>query len=540
MNAFPVLALVAGAAAVAGIARRTPVPAPLLLVAAGLLASYVPGVPAYTLDPHIVLPLMLPPLLHTAALESSYLGLRANLRAVGLLSVGYVLFATAAVGLTAYAVVPGLPLSVALVLGAVVAPPDAVAATAIARRVGLPPRITTVLQGESLINDATALTAYKVALAAAVGEAVGWGAGLGEFALAALGGVGVGLALMVPLHLLRTRLREPLLQNTMSLLIPFVAYALAEEVHASGVLAVVAVGLYLGHRAWQVDFATRLQEAAVWRMVGFVLESVVFALIGLQLPVVVRGLGHFGVGAALWYAVAVLGAVVLSRFVWVYPAAYGPRFTVRGGRLTGRLLAPPGRRPPWRSMFIVSWAGMRGVVSLAIAFSIPQHTVDGAPFPARDLVLFLTFTTVIGTLVGQGLTLPALIRLLKVRGGDAQRETLAEAQAQSEASRAAHERLEALLAEPANRLPQPLEDRLRAVLERRRNAVWERLGGVDEATGETADATYRRLAREVIDAERETFVALRDARRIDDELLRTLLRRLDLEEAAAYREAGGE
>ncbi|MFC9913855.1 Na+/H+ antiporter [Streptomyces sp. NPDC059862] len=530
MDVMPLLLLVAGSAAIAAAGRRTPVPAPLLLVAVGLAVSYVPGVPEYALDPHVVLPLILPPLLHTAATDSSYLDLRAQLRPVALLSVGYVLFATFAVGWAAYLIVPGLPLTAALVLGAVVAPPDAVAATAIARRVGLPSRITTILQGESLVNDATAITAYRVALAAAVGEGATWAGGIGEFLLAAIGGIGVGLVLMVPIHWLRTHLKEPLLQNTLSLLIPFVAYAVAEQVHASGVLAVVVVALYLGHRAWEVDFATRLQETAVWKMVAFVLESTVFALIGLQLPVVLRGLGEYEGLDAAWYAVAVFLVVVVTRFVWVYPATYLP------GILSARIREREGS-PSGKSAFIVSWAGMRGVVSLAIAFSIPQTLNGGEPFPGRNLILFLTFTTVIGTLVIQGLTLPPIIRLLRLPGRDLQAETLAEANAQAQASRAAERRLDELLSDERNALPGPLADRLRSVLERRRNAVWERLGQPNPVTGETADDTYRRLAREMISAEREVFVKLRDGRYIDDEMLRTLLRRLDLEEAAAYREA---
>ncbi|WP_411141074.1 Na+/H+ antiporter [Streptomyces sp. x-80] len=530
MNVMPLLLLIAGSTAVAGLARRTPVAAPLLLVAAGLVAGYLPGLPNYTLDPHVVLPLLLPPLLHTAALESSYLDLRANLRPVAMLSVGYVLFATVAVGYAAHLLIPELPLTAALVLGAVVAPPDAVAATAIARRLGLPSRITTILQGESLVNDATAITAYKVALGAAVGVGATWGGGIREFAIASVGGAGVGVVLMVPLHWLRRRLRNSaLLENTLSLLIPFVAYAVAEQVGASGVLAVVVVGLYLGHRSWQVDFETRLQEAAVWKMVSFILESAVFALIGLQLPVVLRGLGEFGAARAAWYAAVVFAVVVLARFVWVFPATFLPR------ALSARIRA---REPEttWAAPVIVGWAGMRGVVSLAIAFSIPATVHSGAPFPARDLVLFLTFTTVIATLVIQGLTLPPLIRALKLPARDVRAETLAEAQAQNDASQAAEARLDALLADDRNALPGPLSDRLRAVLERRRNAVWERLGTVNEETGESADETYRRLTREVIDAERRVFVQLRDARRIDDEMLRTLLRRLDLEEATAYRE----
>lgn len=531
MDVMPLLLLVAGSAAIAAAARRTPVPAPLLLVAVGLAVSYVPGVPDYTLDPDIVLPLLLPPLLYTSAADSSYLDLRAQLRPVALLSVGYVLFATVAVGWAAYLLVPGLPLTAALVLGAVVAPPDAVAATAVARRVGLPSRITTILQGESLLNDATAITAYKVALAVVVGEGASWAGGIEEFLVAAVGGVAAGLILMAPLHWLRTHLKEPLLQNTLSLLIPFVAYASAEQFHASGVLAVVVVALYLGHRAWEVDFATRLQEDAVWKMVAFVLESAVFALIGLQLPVVLRGLGSYeGVDAAR-YGVALFLVVVAARFLWVYPATFLPR------ALSARIRARE-ENPTWRGPFVIGWAGMRGVVSLAIAFSIPLTVEDGEPFPHRNLILFLTFTTVIGTLVVQGLTLPPLIRMLRFPTADAQAATLAEANAQAQASRAAEKRLDDLLTDERNALPPPLAERLRSVLERRRNAVWERLGQVNPVTGETVDDTYRRLSREMISAERAVFVRLRDGRYIDDEMLRTLLRRLDLEEAAAYREAG--
>ncbi|MER7637017.1 MULTISPECIES: Na+/H+ antiporter [unclassified Streptomyces] len=530
MDVMPLLMLVAGSAVVAAAARRTPVPAPLLLVAVGLVVSYVPGVPDYTLDPEVVLPLLLPPLLYTSATDSSYLDLRAQVRPVALLSVGYVLFATFVVGWAAYVIVPGLPLTAALVLGAVVAPPDAVAATAVARRVGLPSRITTILQGESLLNDATAITAYKVALAAAIGEGATWAGGIGEFLLAAVGGVGIGLLLMVPIHWLRTHLKEALLQNTLSLLIPFVAYAVAEQVHASGVLAVVVVALYLGHRAWEVDFATRLQEEAVWKMVAFVLESAVFALIGLQLPVVLKGLGEYRGLDAAWYAIALFLVVVATRFVWVYPATFLPRMF--SARIRDRE-----DNPTWKGAMTTGWAGMRGVVSLAIAFSIPLTVHDGGPFPQRNLILFLTFTTVIGTLVVQGLTLPPIIRLLKFPGRDQQAETLAEANAQAQASRVAEKRLEALLEDERNTLPPPLADRLREVLERRRNAVWERLGATNPVTGETVDDTYRRLSREMISAERSMFVRLRDGRYIDDEMLRTLLRRLDLEEAAAYREA---
>jgi NhaP-type Na+/H+ or K+/H+ antiporter len=335
---------------------------------------------------------------------------------------------------------------------------------------------------------------------------------------------------MVPIHWLRTHLKEALLQNTLSLLIPFVAYGVAEQFHGSGVLAVVVVAVYLGHHAWEVDFATRLQEDAVWRMVAFVLESAVFALIGLQLPTVLKGLGAYQGADAVWYAVAVFLVVVAARFVWVFPATFWPRLLFR--RIRERE-----DNPTWRGPVVTGWAAMRGVVSLAIAFSIPLTVHGGAPFPQRNLILFLTFTTVIGTLVVQGLTLAPLIRLLKFPARDPQAETLAEANAQAQASRAAENRLDDLLSDERNELPPPLADRLRTVLERRRNAVWERLGQTNPITGESVDDTYRRLSREMIGAEREVFVTLRDHRYIDDEMLRALLRRLDLEEAAAYREA---
>ncbi|MGC0331367.1 Na+/H+ antiporter [Streptomyces sp. SAI-170] len=528
MDVLPLLLLVAGSAAIAGVARRTPVPPPLLLVACGLAVACVPGAPEYAFEPEIMLLLVLPPLIHSSAVDSSYLDLRSQLRPIMLLSIGYLLFATLAVGYVMYLLVPDLPLTSALVLGAIIAPPDAVATTAIARRIGLPSRITTILQGESLVNDATAITTFKVTLAAAAGESATWLQGVEEFAVSTVGGIAVGLLLMGPLHWLRTHLREPLLQNTLSLLIPFVAYAAAERIHASGVLAVVVVALYLAHRNWQVGFETRLQEEAVWRMVGFILESVVFALIGLQLPVILGGLGEYEGVRAAWYAVALFVVVVAVRFVWVYPATFLPRAVF--ARIRRREA-----NPTWRGPFVVAWAGMRGVVSMAIAFSIPLTIEGGEPFPGRNLVLFLSFTTVIGTLVVQGLTLPPLVKMLKIPGRDTHAEALVEAEAQAQASKAAEERLDELLAHDHNILPQTAAGQLVAVLERRRNAVWERLGTVNETTGESVDETYRRLSREMIQAERRVFVRLRDERRIDDEMLRTLLRRLDLEEAATYR-----
>ncbi|WP_405497466.1 Na+/H+ antiporter [Streptomyces sp. NBC_00096] len=532
MEILEVLALIAGSVAVGAAARRGPVPAPLLLVVIGLVLATVPGVPAYALDPAVVIPLMLPPLLYGAASDSSYPDLVAAIRPVLWLAIGYVLFAALAVGYGVHLLVPGMPLTSALVLGAVLAPPDAVAATAIARKLRLPPRITAILEGESLANDATAITLFKVMLAVSVGEGTGWAGGLAEFLTTAVGGVATGLVLMVPIHWMRRRLREPVLHNILSLLMPFAVFALAERLHTSGVLAVVVVALYLGHRSWEVDFAARLQETAVWRMLVFALESVVFALIGLQLPRVLDGLEAYGAGQLVRYAVSVFLLVVAVRLLWVFPWTFLPRL------LSARIR----RREPdtsWRSTLIVGWSGMRGVVSLAVAFSIPATTPGPAgeeAFPARSLILFLTFTTVISTLLVQGFTLTPLVRLVKLPSRDRAEEARAAAQAQQAASRAAEARIEELLRDRRNVLPPPLEERLRRMPGRRLSAVEdaarEHYGALPEE--ERAHVTYRRLAAELLAEERRVLVDLRDRRRLDTETMRLLVRRLDLEEAILY------
>ena len=516
--------LVAGAAAVAGVARRLNWSAPLLLVVAGLAASFLPGMDHYVLDPDLVLFFVLPPLLFVAAWESSFVNLRRNVRAVLLLSVGLVLFTVLAVGLAAHAAVRGLPLAAAFALGAIVAPPDAVAATAVGRAVGLPRLMVVILAGESLFNDATALTAYRVAVDAAHGEFSVW-ASIRGFVVAAVGGALVGYALAAGAQWLLRRLRDPLLENTLLLLTPFVGYGAAEKVHASGVLAVVVAGLYLGHHApRRSTYATRLQGAAVWRMIDFLLETVVFALIGLQLRAVLDRLGGWSGGELASAAAVVLGVVILARFVWVYPATYLPR------RLSRRIRQRD-PAPPWTYPTVVGWAGMRGVVSLAAAFALPPG------FPQRDLLLFLTFVVVIGTLVLQGFTLPTLIRRLHVTAEDERRDALAEAAAQHAAANAALERLNELVDEDSA-IPDEVVQRLREKAEIRQLGAWERLGGDRTGPGytETPTASYRRLRRGMLDAERAVFVRLRDTGQIDDEVLRRVQQDLDFEEALLARD----
>ncbi|MFC5754335.1 Na+/H+ antiporter [Actinomadura rugatobispora] len=530
IQALWLLAVPVAALAVAAFARRAGLSAPLILVIAGLLVSFVPDVPHFELDPELVLFFFLPPLLFTAAWESSYVNLRQNSGTIGVLSVGLVLFTTVAVGYAAHLMIPGLPLAAAFALGAIVAPPDAVAAVSVARRLGLPRRVVTILVGESLFNDATALTAFRVAVAAAAGAGFTMLDGLERFALTTVLGCAVGLLLGPPMHWLRSRLRDPVVENAVTLVAPFAAYLIAEVLHASGVIAVVVSGLYLGHRAAESAAATRLIGRSFWKVMIFILESVVFLLIGLQLPLVVDGLSGYDWTELAWWAAAVFVLVVAVRFLWVFPTFY-----------LGVWLSPSVRRKEqgvdWRGRVVISWAGMRGVVSLAAAFAIPFTTDDGRPFPGRDLILFLTFTTVLATLLVQGLTFPALIRRLGIAGHREQyMDTVTEAGAQHAAAKAALERLEEVLAQESAPVDETVVERLRQLAEHRQLKAWERLGGGTGPEGEEVPtATYRRLRREMLSAERRVFVQMRDQRRIDDEVLDRVLNELDLEEAALSR-----
>jgi CPA1 family monovalent cation:H+ antiporter len=512
------------ALAVTALARRYALSAPLLLVVVGLAISFVPGVPSVPLDPDLVLFLVLPPLLYSAALESSALRLRENLKRISQLAIGLVVFTTAVVGVAAWLLVPELPLASALVLGAVVAPPDAVAAASIGRRLGVQRRIMTILEGESLLNDATALTLFRVLLAAALGATtVSTGAtvleGLGEFALAAVGGVAIGAGAGWLLHWVRMRLHDGVLESSVGLLVPFAIYLLAEEVHASGVLAVVVAGLYLGHKATEAGYATRLQDQAVWKALDTLLEALVFALIGLQLRIVVDGLGG-DAGRILLVSLALLVVTILARFVWVFPTVYLSRLIPRVRRARPAL--------PWQGPFVISWAGMRGVVTLAAAFAIPATTATQRGMPGRDVVLFAAFVITVGTLLLQGLTLPALIRRLHVRDKGAQRDVLDEAAVKQAAAEAALGRLDDLSDDST---PSHVTEQLRTWAQHRSNGAWERLGRPEDEIGEAPSVAFTRLRREMLTAERETFVRFRDMGRIDEGILRDMLRELDYEEA---------
>ncbi len=512
------LALIVGSLAVTWVCRRFDVSAPLVLVVAGIAASALPGVEIVAFDPDVVLLVVLTPLLYSSALEASYLGIRTNARSIGLLAVGLPVFSALAVGLVAWWAVPGLSLPAALVLGAVVAPPDAVSALAIGRRLGLPRRLMTILGGESLVNDATALTMFRVFVAAAAGTGVTLLQGFGMFLLAAVGGTAIGLGIGWVVHRVRIRLNDANVESALGLVVPFAVYLVGELAHTSGVLAVVVAGIYLGHKAPDSGYATRLQEQAVWAASDTILEGVVFALIGLQLTTVLRAAGD--IGPLLLTGVLVTLAAVVARIVWVFPATYLPRMLPRIRERDGW--------PSWRVPAVVSWSGMRGVVTLAAAFAIP------AEVPGRDKIVFLAFFVTVATLLLHGLTLPAVIHRLGVRDNGQQADLLAEAQTQYDAAQAAIGRLDELTVDSASYLDHTAE-KLRRMAELSANSVWEQLGRSDAEAGESPTAAYRRLRRAMLDTERRTFVERRDTGEIDDEVVRRVLRRLDFEEAMLAR-----
>jgi monovalent cation/hydrogen antiporter len=522
------LAVLVVSVLLAALARRYDMSAPLALVVAGLAASTIPGFKDIELDPDLVLYVILPPLLWSAGMESSYVRMRRNLRPIGLLAVGLPLATTFAVGYVAYKTVPEVTLAAGLTLGAIVAPPDAVSATAVGRRLGLPRRIMTLLGGESLLNDATALTAYKVALAAAIGTAASLRSGLLTFALAAGGGIAIGAALGSVIAFIRSRLSDALVESAVGLVAPFVIYLTAEEAHGSGVLAVVVAALILGQRFTHASYETRLQDVAVWKALQLILESFAFLMIGLQLPSVINEIRGMPFTRMAFYSLAVLATVIVVRVVWLYAFAYLPR-----------MLSPRVRKresaPTPAQVFIVAWAGMRGVVSLAAAFAVPLTTLSGAPFPGRSHIIFLTFVVVIGTLLLHGLTLPLLIRRLGVQGDEARTDAIAAAAAQERAAIAAADRLDELLADSPAAEAERAGDVLRAWNTRRRNSAWERLGRTEEEIGESPTSAFRRLRLEMLAAERAEFIAERDAGHIDDEVLRSVLHGLDLEEATLNR-----
>jgi monovalent cation/hydrogen antiporter len=509
--ALNVLGLVAVVGFVAGTSRRFAVSEPLALVLVGIVVSFIPDVLEIKITPDLVLFGLLPPLLYAAAIRTSLVDFRANRRSILLLSVNLVIFSTVTVGLVSWWLIPGISGAAAFALGAVVAPPDAVAATTVARRVGMPRNIVSILEGESLVNDATALVALNTAIAAiATSDVHAWTIGW-DFVRAAVGGVLIGLLAALVLAKIRSFITDPVLDTTLSFAAPYVAFLPAEEAHSSGVLAVVVTGLVLGHEAPRLQSAaSRIAENINWRTVQFVLENVVFLLIGLQIRFLIEGVQDDGLAwsTVIPVCLVVLATTIVARIFWI---------TVFNGsyRLFRR------RGWTWPEAMVVSWAGMRGVVTLAAAFLLPAET------PQRNLIRLAAFVVVAGTLLLHGLTLPWLVRRLGMRGPDLAEDALQAASLVTTATRAGLAVLEER-ATPDD--PPEIIDQLRERAMRRTNQVWERLGRPNDEL-EPPTATYRRLRMQMLAAERASVLQARDSGTYDDEVLRTALAAIDQEES---------
>jgi CPA1 family monovalent cation:H+ antiporter len=505
----------------ATLARRLVIPYPILLVIGGLFLGFVPGLPPVRLAPDLVFFVFLPPILWAAAFFTSFRDFRANLRPIMLLALGLVVATTAAVAAVAHAVVPGLSWAGAVALGAIVSPPDAVAAVAILRRLRIPRRVVVVLEGESLVNDASALILYRTAVAAMVTGAFSLTDALGRFALAAAGGVAVGLAVAGIGLLALRRVSDSMSEIAVTLLAPYVAWMAAERLGLSSVLACVAGGLLfrrLFGRA--VGPVTRLQGRAVWDLLVFALNGVIFILIGLQLRTLAQSVGPGELGALAWQGLLVSLAAIAIRLIWVPVATWLPRQIPSVGARDPM--------PPWRNIALVAWTAMRGVVSLAAALALPLSTADGRPLPLREQIILLTFAVILVTLVLQGLSLGPLVRWLRFP----EDRTLEseEIHARDRAVRAALARLEVVLGQ-APGADEQLAD-LRRHYEDRARVIAERQAGVPPSSS-LADAAFKRARHEALTAERRTLLELRDHGAISDEVLLELERELDLE-AARY------
>jgi CPA1 family monovalent cation:H+ antiporter len=509
------LALVLAVAGLSVLARVTAVPYPILLVIGGLVLGFVPGVPAVGLPPGLVLVAFLPPLLYWAGFFSSPRDLRADARAISLSAVMLVLLTAAAVAVVAHRVIDGLPWAAAFALGAIVSPTDPLAATAIGRRLGVPRRLLTLLEGESLVNDATALVAYRIAVAVVAGGSFAlWEAGL-RFVVGVAGGVAVGLVIGWLTVALRRRLDDPVVEIVISVGTGYAAYLPAEQLGVSGVLAAVTTGLYVGWHAPRLASAsTRLLGFAFWEVLVYLANAVLFILVGLQLDPIMSGLGGTSTAILVGQAALVAAVVIVVRITFVFSVPYVIR-------LLDRRPQQVARRVGARQRLVVGWSGMRGAVSLAAALALPLD------FPLRNLLLFLTFAVILATLVLQGLTLPTLIRRLGIQGDGTEQQE--EVRARLAATDAALERLGELATAPWTR--DDTVERLRGLYQFRRRRLEARDGGSEDDGAEDRSLAYQHLVRELLEAQRHAIIRLRNQGVISNEVMHRVERELDLEDS---------
>jgi CPA1 family monovalent cation:H+ antiporter len=509
------LALLVVVAVLVTISRRIRVPYPVLLLLGGLVVGLVPGIPRLELDPEIVFLVVLPPLLYVSAFLTPIRDFRANLKNISALAIGLVAASAGVVAVIAMALVPGMSWPLAAALGAIVSPPDAVAATAIAQRLAVPRRVISILEGESLLNDATALTIYRAAIGAAAAAAtVSVVGSLGSFVFVAVGGILIGLVVGWITSWVRAHLTDTPVEITVSLITPYAAYLPAEVLGVSGVLAAVTAGLFLGRRSSQImGSEARLAGRAVWESLVFLLTGVVFLAIGFQISTISRAMDRTTLLQLATVGVVVSLALIAVRAIWVF------------GLSVRELLAKDQRRIRVMESIVLSWAGMRGVVSLAAALAIPI-SLPGNALPARDAIIIITFTVILVTLVGQGLTLPLVIRAVGLGGGDGD-DGHEESHARQELIEEALRRIDDLEKKWPDH--KPLIDQLRTSYQHRA----EHEEQLNEAPGNEAEqelVEHRQIRSDVIDAQRDALAAMRDRGAIDDDVLRNIERELDLEE----------
>lgn len=500
---------------VASACRRFGLPSPLVLTVVGIIGSYLPFIPHDPLEPDVILVGLLPPLLYAAAIQVSLVDIRRDTRAIVLLAVGLVIATALAVGLVGWLVAP-IPLAAALALGAVVGPPDAVAATAIGRRIGLPRRVVTLLEGESLLNDATAIVLLHTTIAAIVGTVTAADLA-GGFAMSVIGGGAVGLLVAFVVGKIHARLEDAVTATALSLVTPWIAYLPAEEIHGSGVLAVVVAGLILAYKSpVQQSAMTRLSQRINWATIQFFLENAVFLMVGLQLAGIVRGVAgsDLGLGRIVLFCVAVFATTVLVRPLWMWVSLMLRRRAV--DRLSGRELG------------VVSWAGMRGVVTLAAVLTLPEST------PHRELLVLAAMVVVAGTLLLQGATLPWAARRLGVEGPDPRADVLAAAQVMRSATNAGLATLDRVENNPEYRVPVEAIEDLRQRTRRRADAMWEELRGRSGTGGITPGQTFRKLRLKTLAAERDEVLRIRNEGNVDHEVLSAVMNALDIEEAMLH------
>jgi monovalent cation/hydrogen antiporter len=513
-QSIALLGLLVAVAGMLAIAPTLRIPFPILLVLGGLAIGLVPGMPTVELNPKLIFFGVLPPLLYGAAFFTSLRELRASERTIGLLAIGLVIATTLGVAVVAHTFVDSLSWKSSFVLGAIVSPTDPIAASAIARRLSVPRKLIAIVEGESLVNDGTGLVLYRVAVVSVVAgsfSAVHAGA---LFVLTAAGGVAVGLGVGWVVRQVRRRLDNPPAEVTISLLTGYFAFVPADLIGVSAVLAAVTAGIYLGWYTPELTNAqVRLQGLAVWEIVQYLLNALLFVLVGLQLPVIVDALGGIPNRNLLGYAAIVSAAVIVVRFAWVFAVINAPKWIAR-------------RMSSWRGAVFISWSGMRGAVSLAAALALPLETNAGDPFPGRELIVFLTFAVILVTLVGQGLSLPLVIRSLRLEDDGV--EVREEAKARIRAAEAALARLEDLVDEEWVR--EDTAERVRGAYRFRTDRFRARFDDGDDGAIESRSQDYQRLRRELLEAERGAVLDLRRSGVISDDVWYRVARDLDLED----------